>query len=243
MLLRTYTKEEVNTIVYTEVNKVKDELGSKINELEKTILNIKNSFEDYIKKQEEIKSWKKINDKNAFLIEALKDGNLDKIKWLGENDYIPKDGWGNSLNKTSVFDYVPNGNLEIMKYLKDIGCSFSDNTFSSVASTGNLKIMKWLKENGCFFGDRTFHSAASNGNLENMKWLKENGCSFSFGTFSMAVSYGDLETLNWLKENDCHFEQEAFSNAKLRGNLEIMKWLEENRSFLKSYSTVSAAGF
>ena len=53
MLLRTYTKEEVNTIVYTEVNKVKDELGSKINELEKTILNIKNSFEDYIKKQEE----------------------------------------------------------------------------------------------------------------------------------------------------------------------------------------------
>ena len=37
---------------------------------------------------------------------------------------------------------------------------------------GNLDNMKWLKENGCEFDYDTFSSAVENGNLDNIKWLK-----------------------------------------------------------------------
>ncbi len=47
--------------------------------------------------------------------------------------------------------------------------------------------MKWLKENGCPWNENTFRAAAINGNLENMKWLKENGCPWDSNTFSIAA--------------------------------------------------------
>jgi hypothetical protein len=40
------------------------------------------------------------------------------------------------------------GNIEILKYLKDNGCPWTEETFSSAAWKGPLHILNYLRENG-----------------------------------------------------------------------------------------------
>ena len=44
------------------------------------------------------------------------------------------------------------------------------------ALNGDLQKLKWLRENGEIFDEQTFFYAAEKGNLDNMKWLREIGC-------------------------------------------------------------------
>lgn len=64
----------------------------------------------------------------------------------------------------------------ILPVLRRLGFKLSAQIFSKAARCGNLSCMKWLKENGCPWDQNTFASAAINRDLINMKWLLENGC-------------------------------------------------------------------
>ena len=46
------------------------------------------------------------------------------------------------------------------------------------AKEGNMDILKWLKENGYNWEPGTCAAAAREGHLEALKWLRENGCEW-----------------------------------------------------------------
>ena len=47
---------------------------------------------------------------------------------------------------------------------------------------GHLEILKWARENGCPWNEDTYSSAAKNGHLEVLKWLRENRCPWDKDT-------------------------------------------------------------
>jgi len=41
---------------------------------------------------------------------------------------------------------------------------------------GHLEVLKWARENGCPWDEDTCAGAAEGGHLEVLKWARENGC-------------------------------------------------------------------
>jgi hypothetical protein len=101
------------------------------------------------------------------------------------------------------------------------------NCCKDAAINGNLKALKWLKEQGCPWNENTFGVAVKNGNIDTLVWLKENGCPWNSWTFVSAAEHGDLKVLEWLKENGCPWDRYTFVIAALCRNLEILNWLKE----------------
>ncbi len=98
------------------------------------------------------------------------------------------------------------GSLAIMRFghqLNKLMYPLTVETFGYAAENGNLDVMKWLKENGCPWDENTFKYAVVHGNLENMKWLKENGCPWDEYTFANAIINGNFENIKWLEDNGC----------------------------------------
>lgn len=133
-------------------------------------------------------------------------------------------------------DGISTGNLDIVKFLYEIGGHFSEESFNKAALTGNLELMKWLLVRNDF-SNNTFHYAAINGNMEVMKWLRNKGCIWNEFTFQGAVDNGNKDNIKWLIENGCPWDAKslfrscsAFKNVpnkKERDSklLEYVKWL------------------
>jgi len=65
------------------------------------------------------------------------------------------------------------GNLEILKYLHEIGCPRDEHAFSNAAYSGDIETLKYLYEIGCPLTGRAYRYAKHK-NVR--KWLIEHGC-------------------------------------------------------------------
>jgi hypothetical protein len=59
-----------------------------------------------------------------------------------------------------------NGQLEVLKYLRENGCPWGEDACSSAAGNGHLDVLKYLREYDCPWGEDACSSAAGNGHLE-----------------------------------------------------------------------------
>ena len=119
------------------------------------------------------------------------------------------------------------GNLKMLKWARDNGCSWDEYTCSDAAGHGHFEVLKWAWENGCPWDKKTCESAARNGYLDILKWAREKKCKWDEDTFSSAVKSGRLDILEWLYENGCPWDVDACANAAKIGRLDILKWLHE----------------
>jgi hypothetical protein len=59
---------------------------------------------------------------------------------------------------------------------------------------GHLEVLKWARENGCPWDEQTCSSAATGGHLEVLKWARANGCPWErVGRARLAAKGGHLE--------------------------------------------------
>ena len=82
-------------------------------------------------------------------------------------------------------------------------------TCSYAAKGGHLEILKWARENGCPWNENTRKSAAKGGHLEVLKWARENGCWWNSYMCAYAAKGGHLEVLKWLRANDCPWDEQV----------------------------------
>lgn len=125
------------------------------------------------------------------------------------------------------------GHLDILKWLKEIGCELSKNVFDSdkdpryvAAKEGHLHILKWLKENGYMPNWYACSEAAYGGHLEVLKWFIDNGCSCD--VCYIAARGGQLHILKWARENGFEWNEYTCTIAAEKGHLEVLKWAREN---------------
>ena len=107
------------------------------------------------------------------------------------------------LNDDSVLDSA--GNIEIVKYLSNLGASCTTKAMDNAAFHGRLDIVKWLHVN------------------------RSEGCTTK--AMDAAAMMVELKVVEWLHLNrseGCTIH--AMDNASTYGNIVIVKWLHENRS-------------
>ncbi len=90
--------------------------------------------------------WCTNNNFNKDLIccIAIKCGHLHILKWLQECKYNfdIKSSW--TCNKA-----VEKSQLEILKFLRGIGCNWNSTTYQYALRTGDRELIEWMIENGC----------------------------------------------------------------------------------------------
>ena len=69
------------------------------------------------------------------------------------------------------------GNMEMLQWLRDIGCWPGNSTCcAQAAENGHLDVLQWLRANGCPWNERTCAVAEEKGHLEVLQWALANGC-------------------------------------------------------------------
>ena len=81
------------------------------------------------------------------------------------------------------------------------------------ANGGHLELVQWLRGVGCEWAANVCQNAAEGGNLEVLQWLRANGCPWDFCTCTYAVYSGHVEVLRWARENGCEWSAWARNRA------------------------------
>jgi hypothetical protein len=58
------------------------------------------------------------------------------------------------------------GHLEVLKWARENGCPWDENTCAWAAERDHLEVLKWAHENGCPWDERTCAYAAWKGYVE-----------------------------------------------------------------------------
>ena len=74
----------------------------------------------------------------------------------------------------------------MLKWARQNGCPWYENTCEATARGGHLEVLKWARQNGCPWDEETCADAAEGGHLEVLKWARQNGCPWDEGTWSIA---------------------------------------------------------
>jgi hypothetical protein len=156
---------------------------------------------------------------------AAKNGQLEVLKWGQGSGYELE----SMLDKGDISCVAKNGHLEVVKYLREIGVSWDENTCAGAANGGHLELLKWARVNQCPWNELTCTEAACSGHLALLKWARANRCPWNEETCSHAAAYGRLDLLKWARANQCPWDEETCSYAAADGHLELLKWARANQ--------------
>ena len=113
----------------------------------------------------------KTRAKKLFQVAAI-DGQLEVLQW-GQ-------GSGHELEtmfkKGDIADVAWEGHMEIVKYLRQLGISWDEDTCAHAAVSGYLELLKWARLKKCPWNEDTCSLAALNEHLELLKWARANQC-------------------------------------------------------------------
>jgi len=160
-------------------------------------------------------------------MEALTDimAKMDEVRWCYKYDVHPE-VWKPFL--WNIHSAASCGALRIIKWLRENGCPWDEETCEYAAEKGHLEVLKWLRANGCPWNTYTCEYAADNGHLEILQWARANGCPWNEETCAYAAENGHLEILQWARANGCPWDEYTCSYAAKNGHFEILKWARAN---------------
>ena len=61
-------------------------------------------------------------------------------------------------------------------------------TCMNAALGGHLEVLKWARQNGCPWNEETCWEAAGQGHLEMLQWARANGCPWDVNTWATAAA-------------------------------------------------------
>jgi len=107
---------------------------------------------------------------------------------------------------------------------------FSTLTFAYAVENGDIGIMKLLKEYGCPFNELSCAYAAKEGRFEILQWLQDNGCPYDYRCCLYAAIVGDQPTLKLLIEKGYPIDQSLCEAVAKNGMFEILQILRARTS-------------
>jgi hypothetical protein len=105
-------------------------------------------------------------------------------------------------------------------------CALSRLTSVCSASDGQIEVLRWLKQQGEVFNATTMSCAANSGQHATCAYLHSEGCDWNEATVYMAAHYDQCDTVRWIHEYDCpwRFELMCLKAAEL-GDVSAMTYL------------------
>ena len=113
-----------------------------------------------------------VNFRDSIVGDAAESGNLEVHEWAWKNYKTTPKTW-----HRCTFDCgVRSGNIEILEFLKQNGCSIASPTAANYAAAqGSIEILEWMKQNGCNFNiDGVTTNASEFGHIAVLDWLSNN---------------------------------------------------------------------
>ena len=156
---------------------------------------------------------------------AANDGTLEVLKW-GQGSCYELDVM---LEKDDIADVALNGHLEVVKYLRQLGISWDEETCTKAVGNGHLELLKWARVNQCPWNEETCEYAAGGGHLELLKWARVNQCPWDEMTCAGVAENGHLELLKWARVNQCPWNEKTCTKAAGNGHIELLKWARVNQ--------------
>jgi hypothetical protein len=80
------------------------------------------------------------------------------------------------------------GSVELLQYLKQQGCAFSEQIMCTAAQRGLLHVCQYLHTQQCPWSARACTSAAVRGHLSTLRWLHEQGCPWHIEAVRMSAA-------------------------------------------------------
>lgn len=156
------------------------------------------------------------------LITPARSGTLEAVKFLHSNIGIPVDRW--------IAASAARGNkLQTLRYLRSVGCEFSEHACSAAAASGSLICLKYLRSIGCPWNWRTSHAAALAGAYECLRWAAAMGVPLGHKLCSSAAASGSVETLKIVrKQLRLPWGQSALAQAARFGHVAALRWMLDN---------------
>lgn len=167
-------------------------------------------------------------------IYAVKNGKLEILKLLNDNDYIDKRliSYYNTYKKTASIDIcniaAKYGYISILEYAYYNNYYWNEDTCTEASAHGHLDCLKFLHDHGCKWNISTCIAAAANNNLECLQFLYKHGCQWNESTCEAASSNNSLECLQFLHEHKCPWDLRTYEAALENGHLECFKYAYEN---------------
>lgn len=125
-------------------------------------------------------------------------------------------------------------NLVIWAHHRNKGCELTDVTSSFAVKSGNVELVRWLYENDCPFSEKILGSVRS---LNVMQYLVDKGFRIHSFTNGMKIGKNcDTETLKWLMWSECAkgYDISIIAGATKTGKLDFLKWCKED-NFVWNY--------
>eukprot|EP00953_Heterococcus_sp_UTEX-ZZ885_P009893 5794-Heterococcus_DN1.PRE.1 len=168
------------------------------------------------------------------------------LKWLHEH-FCPWNDWSICGDAAEV------GSIEMLVYLKQQGCEYSDDTMHGAARRGQLavcqylvaeqcpsdiqatdaalrgghfKIVRLLHQNGCPWNpENVCYCAARLGSIEMLQYLQQQG--FVFDVTTMCIAADHLLVLQYLHAEQCPWDERVCRSAAGHGHVDTLRWLHE----------------
>ena len=155
---------------------------------------------------------------SEFLQEIADLGRLRAVS-KGMRDAV--DATGREIEKLSDREAADLGHVSLLKDRHLRGLLENDNYLCPAAAKGgHLEVLKWLRENGCPWDEETCRYAAYGGHFEVLKWARANDCPWNEYTCAYAAKGGHLEVLKWAREKGCPWNEETREVAASKGYVE-----------------------
>ena len=175
---------------------------------------------------------------------AIKNGNLELVKYIMDNANENELIFRNSIEMTPFLLACENGKKDIAEYfLIEKGSSIDERDCHSSSGiilasiNGHNNIIEWLVDLGCSIEDKNsvgstcLLNACINGKLETVKWLIEHGSDIHYyanentSAIQLACESGNLELVKYLLDIGLVLDNECMFFASWGGSIEVVEFL------------------
>lgn len=157
--------------------------------------------------------------KRDYVASCAKAGYMGLIAWACEN--------GCTLDVRACNYAAENGNLALLKYLRESRSPWSSETCVLAAKSGCTKTFLWVLNNDCNWSFEAVSIAAELGHLDILKCAKEIGflTRDSIHYCDRATQRAQREVLEWAEENGFEWSTRAIEGMWLSGDLDFIEWV------------------
>jgi hypothetical protein len=145
-------------------------------------------------------------------------------------------------SRQSVEDLYYGFSNDVADYLLYVrGVKLNDYLFSSIVEEGNLRMLKWLRDNNCPHNTDTTWEAARNGDHKTLLILLKWGHKLSDDVLRDTIHSKQFDTAKLLVKCGCVVSVGATIAAADENNLPLLKWLSTKPGFDTNWHAILAA--
>ena len=129
--------------------------------------------------------YSRFTSKSQVVRQAIKYDNENVLKYLYKHD----ENFSNHC-EWALLHAAKYGRLKYIIYFREIvKCKWDVFIPAFAAKKGHLHILKYVREHGCPWNEDTINDAASGNSLECLKYAHENGCPWDDSCMYNAVEF------------------------------------------------------